>query len=846
MKKFIILLTAFFLISEISNSQPYYNQWFPVGNPVTSNLNNSYKINIDYFVTGDNGVLLKSSGTGFNYTILPSGTNNNLYALTGVSTLFAAGQNGLILKSTNVGLNWITVSFPATQNIYSISNFVNLNYYILSGQGGMLYYSSNTGQNWVQVNSGTTSDLRSMFYSSLLSLYKGFLCGDNGTFLKMNIILPPLPPNIICYQVQTGYPNTFNSIVALNDTNNLLMAGSGGIILKSTNSGFNWIQINSGTVNNLKNITKVTSNELYIAGENGTVLKTTNGGYNWISQTVQNGGTINSILYLNSSLLSGYGNSGTIYKCNTPPSLSDTSNKIETLNGNYTGSKFFTDGTFNRNLTTTAGFEWPLNSGKYLVFTSGFSIIAKCNNEIRQAASFYTGHFYPGYINNGITITTPEINKVYKVTKSSNCYNSVDWANWGAIVPFGAPYIDVNNNSIFEPCIDTPGVKNAVQTLFMTITDGYSWKHVPIGFGGTTAPLMADLGITIYCYDDTLLSDMQFIKYKVTNKSNYSWDSVYFSFIIDPDLGEAVDDYIGCDSVRNLSYSYNSDNEDPIYGINPPAYGIRLIKYPVNKSVMPFDTVKMSSFIPYESYGTTVLCEQSAQTSIQAFYYARGFKNDLSPFMNPTYNPPVPVKFNYGGEPDGNTGWTERKGRVQNCGGTIGNIIDSNAPGDRRFLMNIGKDNFSIPAGGEATFVLAQMVARGTSNTNSVTKLKLLSDYAFNYYNTVGIKVISSEVPEDFILEQNYPNPFNSVSNIKFQIPLCHSCEGRGYPLGHQRVIIKVFDLLGREVRTLVNEELNPGTYSIRFDASGLSSGVYFYRMKAGDFVDTKKMVLVR
>ncbi len=841
MKKILLIHVVVLLMLKVSLAQPFYNQWQLITSPVTSNLNYSYKFSADYFIAGDNGVLLKTTGTSFNFTVISTGTTNNLYSFSGLTALFAGGQNGYLIKSTNGGINWTVLNFPNSQSIYSISNFITASYYILAGQGGMIYYSSNTGQNWVQVNSGTTSDLRSLFYSSNISLYKAYLCGANGTFIKMNINLPPIPPSIACYQIQTGYANTFYSIAALADTNNLLMVGSDGVILKSTNSGFNWSQMNSGTTSDLRCITKINNNEIYVSGNNGTVLKTTNGGYNWSSQLVQNSGSVNSISSLSSSLLSGFGNNGNIYKCNTPPSLADTSNKIETLNGNYIGSKYLTDGTFNRNITTTAGFEWPLNSGKYMVFTSGISITAKCNNEIRQAASYYNGHFYPGYVNNGITTTIPEINKVYKVTKAGNCYNSVDWANWGAVVPFGAPYIDVNNNSIYEACIDTPGVKNATQTLFMAITDGYPWKHVPIGFGGTTLPLNADLRITAYCYGDTLLNDMQFIKYNIINKSNFNWDSVYFSFIIDPDIGDVLDDYIGCDSLRSLAYSYNSDNEDPIYGINPPAYGIRLIKYPINKSVTPYDTVKMSSFLPYESYGTTVLCEQAAQTSIQAFYNARGFKNDMSPFMNPTYNPTVPVKFTYGGEPDGNTGWTERKGRVQNCGGTIGNIIDSNASGDRRFLMNIGKDNFSIPAGGDVTFVIAQIVARGTSNVNSVTKLKLLSDYAFSYYNTVGVKVISSEVPEDFKLEQNYPNPFNSISNIKFQIPLCHSCGGR-----NPYVIIKVFDLLGREIKTLVNEYLQPGTYQARFDSTGLSSGVYFYRIQAGDFSETRKMVLVR
>lgn len=98
----------------------------------------------------------------------------------------------------------------------------------------------------------------------------------------------------------------------------------------------------------------------------------------------------------------------------------------------------------------------------------------------------------------------------------------------------------------------------------------------------------------------------------------------------------------------------------------------------------------------------------------------------------------------------------------------------------------------------------------------------------------VGIKKIEEIFPDCFELSQNYPNPFNPITNIKFQI------------LNYGNVILKVYDILGKEIKTLVNENLQPGTYSIRFDATGLSSGVYFYRMNAGDFVETKRMVLVR
>lgn len=94
---------------------------------------------------------------------------------------------------------------------------------------------------------------------------------------------------------------------------------------------------------------------------------------------------------------------------------------------------------------------------------------------------------------------------------------------------------------------------------------------------------------------------------------------------------------------------------------------------------------------------------------------------------------------------------------------------------------------------------------------------------------------------KSFTLEQNYPNPFNPATVISYQIPEVNS--GRTASV---LVQLKVYDLLGREVATLVNKEQNPGKYQISFDGSMLSSGMYIYRLQAGNFIETKKMQLLR
>jgi hypothetical protein len=97
-----------------------------------------------------------------------------------------------------------------------------------------------------------------------------------------------------------------------------------------------------------------------------------------------------------------------------------------------------------------------------------------------------------------------------------------------------------------------------------------------------------------------------------------------------------------------------------------------------------------------------------------------------------------------------------------------------------------------------------------------------------------GVKQVSAEVPSSFQLSQNYPNPFNPTKTIKYQIS------------GTGKVVLKVFDILGKEVAALVNETKEAGSYKATFNASTLSSGVYFNTLKAGNFISTKKMMYLK
>ena len=138
-----------------------------------------------------------------------------------------------------------------------------------------------------------------------------------------------------------------------------------------------------------------------------------------------------------------------------------------------------------------------------------------------------------------------------------------------------------------------------------------------------------------------------------------------------------------------------------------------------------------------------------------------------------------------------------------------------------------------------------------TGNLPKILSMVISDDYIFFGTNSsglwrrslseiIGIKNISTEIPSVFSLEQNYPNPFNAVTSIKFSVPMDSRLRK------NDKVVLKVFDLVGREVAMLVNERLSPGTYEVRFESGDLPSGIYFYRIESEKFSDTKNLILLK
>lgn len=151
----------------------------------------------------------------------------------------------------------------------------------------------------------------------------------------------------------------------------------------------------------------------------------------------------------------------------------------------------------------------------------------------------------------------------------------------------------------------------------------------------------------------------------------------------------------------------------------------------------------------------------------------------------------------------------------------------------------INPPSISVPLFGEG--VIESTIIGDTTGNDFVYVIEEVQYYHLCLFYRVELNVVTDvenenilSTPEDYFLGQNFPNPFNPIATIQYSIPQ------------RSNVTLKVYDVLGNEVATLVNEEKERGVYTVNFNAIGLASGMYLYRLQVGSFIETKKMILLR
>ncbi|HRF65392.1 MAG TPA: T9SS type A sorting domain-containing protein [Ignavibacteria bacterium] len=546
------------------------------------------------------------------------------------------------------------------------------------------------------------------------------------------------------------------------------------------------------------------------------------------------------------------------------------------MQGNNINAVFRTDGYFNYDKITfangDAGFIWPVTSPQRMtaIFATGIWIGAKAGpqRELRLAASTYNTHYSPGNIpvigqippssvctdpswrGYYVHLNDPSLfngGTRYKMAGGSQyTFNYDSWASWP--VEKGAPYVEVNGIPGYQPAWDgdRPGIGNGMtarpeEILFMVYMDYTnctdSIHTSEAGLPGGSKPLGVEIQQIVFNFNCFPLSDMYFVKYIIINKSSLVWDSTFAGICSDSDLGDAADDASGCDTTRNLGFMYNHDNNDYSYGTNPPAVGIRLLQSPLRFTGSNTDTAKLpyDTLTGYKHIGMTTHnsfknsgCYGDPDKDTSAYYYLTGLNECGQPMIN--WITGQPSKFRFSGNACQRTGWYD------------------SLPGDKKNF--IGSGPFVMNSGDTQIVMSSFMITRdGGNNFQNVCALQSLSDSALKYYyndfrtcTPIGIEPISTEIPQKFELLQNYPNPFNPVTKIKFSIPLSRGVDG----VAGRGVLLKIYDVLGKEIAVLVNEQLKPGIYEINWNSENLPSGVYFYTLITNEFTQTKKMVVVK
>jgi hypothetical protein len=514
------------------------------------------------------------------------------------------------------------------------------------------------------------------------------------------------------------------------------------------------------------------------------------------------------------------------------------------FSGNNICNYFVSTGIFNQNTTSgnSPGLSWPCGSNKYYVFTSGILAACYIDNNLAMYSCSYKGELSPGYTNDNLFKSNSDF-KFYSVKIGDDETTNPDYANWYKMIPYGAPFKDVNSNCIFDVGIDKPGIPDASQTIFICMTDAdVSNRNSGEGFGGgIQSPLLfAEIHFTAWGYNDIpLMNDVQFLKYEIINKGSKSWDKFRLAILCDPDIGFSFQkNFIGCDTSQCLGYAYSGDTT--VFG----AYGMKILRGLINR--VTGDTLNFSSFNWERNY---LPCEWEPNEPAVAYNYMKGFKSNGNPYYDPTHTPPIQTKFLFSGDPETGEGWVPSKGYLVGCNGY--DSLVQVVPGDVRFIIGLGADNFSMTPGDTQKLYFAQMLAQGNTNPNSVTNLKRLSKSTKIIFdegifdqlkNSCDVVVVNNPLPDDYYLLQNYPNPFNITTKFKYGIPRISN------------VKLEIFEITGRKVATLIDGEIKPGIYELNWNASGIASGIYIYRMEVVDktvssvkiFSRIKRMALIK
>ncbi|MBX7043353.1 MAG: T9SS type A sorting domain-containing protein, partial [Ignavibacteria bacterium] len=493
------------------------------------------------------------------------------------------------------------------------------------------------------------------------------------------------------------------------------------------------------------------------------------------------------------------------------------------LNGNNIRAWFMNNGRFNNHSHSNGGFEWPKGSNKYAKFSSGLILGGLVGSDTLLAVCDYDSEFLPGQTIGGIPQGNGTMDfKVFKIVFGAGDSDRTGWpnallgnSNQGAPVFFDSSTGTAKPNDFGN------------QTMFYSYTDSYTESHRH--YAGRTSPLICDVKQITYCFNQPEeLKNVIYQEYRIINRSNRQWDEFYITYFSDDDLGDSENDAEATDTSMRLSYTYNFDNNDVVYGTNPPATGFAVIRAPYVRTGSSGDSIeyyegrlsRLRTGIRETRLSANIIFHDDTwqpNTMKELYNTMKGLKKTGESYINPVNG--QPTRFMYSGDPVTGTGW------------------NSTSTGDMRFYQSFGP--MAVSPGDTQIVVIAQVIARGNS-WRSISELRETAVQARTFYDNMFRGVVinassnSTELPAKHKLYQNYPNPFNPLTEIRFELYKPADVE------------LTVFDISGRKFKNLENRRFDAGDHIVRFDAGGLSSGIYILQFNADGVSESMKMVYTK
>ena len=450
--------------------------------------------------------------------------------------------------------------------------------------------------------------------------------------------------------------------------------------------------------------------------------------------------------------------------------FSSSSNYVDSV-GTFDGNKIYADvannGLFlDYHVSGDSALEWPKGTGAHSIFQSALWMGATVNGSIRTIVGDYTQDMGPGPWGGD---PLAAVHRIYKVEKSmlASPLDFADFQEWP--VDFGAPWVDVDGDGVYTPLpggTDHPEFLGD-QVLWFVSNDGD--PAYKLNFG--TSPLNVEIQTTMFGFDrPDVFGDMVFLKQLIINKGSDDLVDTYMGLWSDPDLGNAGDDFVGCDVALGLGYVWN-DGADSVYdnlSVGTPAAGYDFFQGPMvdcdatedcTEGAKMFGTrhpgkknLQMSSFAFYIN-GDATYTDPADET--EGYFYLQGLRKDGSAYPNEIAGDLYDQRFCFYGDPT--------------VTHSNANPVDGNyaASADRRFLMSVGP--FTMAAGDSQEVVFGIFHAAGGDALASVSYLKEIDALAQTAYDI------------DFALPDSPPSPSVTASALADQIILVWGDEPESY-----------------------------------------------------------------